>query len=395
MDSLIGFLFLVGFIWIAFKFLSKALGSTSQSYSPSASEPKPAVTIRLEGPSLSRVEQPDTGGLEAAEGGGWTLNPKASFRLTLHNIDKPTAIEIKSVLDNYDPNRRLEELALTSGLGCKEVDEYVAKFRPLYLRRIEELKSASQEWSHAALPDREDLLHEFRQEAIESLDVQPECDLVSLFSDDKCAEAIQSLARRYGAENLRLYVRNVGNQGKVRRVQADHHERQIYEELADIGLARRGGHIEIGELLSSLTLKELNTITTSLGAKHFTRKAPCVEYLSSSPRILEAVEGHVALRELFQLIPPAGDLAQIDLDEANAYLDRTRQTVHLIRRTYYSARSALWEKADEFTKGWEINAASDCCPICQRIASKKYAKNRRPRVPIHIGCRCSLQTSVE
>ncbi len=44
---------------------------------------------------------------------------------------------------------------------------------------------------------------------------------------------------------------------------------------------------------------------------------------------------------------------------------------------------------DHIFRFWEIYAL-DACPFCRRTASKIYDLCERPRVPLHIGCKCSV-----
>ena len=151
-------------------------------------DPEVIVTVRTS-PSGS-FDDPDTGSIIPAQHGGWILNPKSTFPLTVYGIDQSTANECKRLLDEgyskgtYDHARSLLPIIARSNLRCREIDEYVATHKPRYLKKIAELKRSSPDWASASERDQEDLLETFREEAIESLDVRPYCDLVTLFEGE-------------------------------------------------------------------------------------------------------------------------------------------------------------------------------------------------------------------
>src|SRR3989442_2213171 len=102
-------------------------------------------------------------------------------------------------------------LLAEKNLRWRELEEYLARFRPIYQKQIDHLQRSSPEWSSASDADREDLLAAFRHDAIATLDVQPDCNLAVLLEGSGIDEALDdALVRRYGFENLELYFRYAG-----------------------------------------------------------------------------------------------------------------------------------------------------------------------------------------
>jgi len=125
------------------------------------------------------------------------LNPGSNFPLTFYNVDKNIMRKMVMLLEEGKnkgyraQSRPLVGLIAETGLRCKEIDDYILEFKPRYLNKIEELKNSTEDWNTASERDKKRLLREFREEAVESLDIIPACNLERLFEDeDKDAIAL-------------------------------------------------------------------------------------------------------------------------------------------------------------------------------------------------------------
>jgi hypothetical protein len=71
----------------------------------------------------------------------------------------------------------------------------------------------------------------------------------------------------------------------------------------------------------------------------------------------------------------------------------------LIAHTYTMGSYDLRDLNDsallKFASGWKITAAEGSCPTCRKAAAKFYQKAARPRVPLHIGCRCDVEAKLK
>lgn len=370
---------------------------------------EPKVTVSITSSPSSDFGMPDTGTITSTKDGGWVLNPKSTFPLTIYGIDQSTAEEVKRLLDEgcslgtYAHAHTLIPIVARSNLRCKEVDQYIKKFKPLYLQSLGELKQSSAEWATASEKDREDLLTSFRQEAIESLDVQPYCDLETLFEGEPTDVTIDdALIDKYGYENLQLYLRYAGKLDKVRVIPANHYERKGFEKLVALGLAVRGSDIPFSAILETLKLKQMKELVADLNPPPFRRKAQAIEFLLSVPNIKERTGKVVAFRELFQLQPLPDDFSDIDLNQISAGWKYVSEIAILLAHTYvtsgYSSQKGEQYQDDiSYISGWELSPVGDdaTCPYCKRAATKIYPKNEPPRVPLHIGCRCSVLPKLE
>jgi hypothetical protein len=143
---------------------------------------------------------------------GWVLNPQARFKLTILGADHSDAMELKALLSQSQEVHpsglygSVAELVARTGLRCKEIDDYVARFAPAYFRG-------------------------------EELDIVPYCDQDSLFGAEDLGPPGRDLTTRFGFENLRFYCRQ---SPAARPVPESHRDRRRWEQLVSVGLAIAG-----------------------------------------------------------------------------------------------------------------------------------------------------------
>lgn len=330
----------------------------------------------------------------------WVLNPDTTFPLTFQTIDQATAAEVKRILDTgfqsapSSYTRELAALIARKNLRCKQVDDYVTWAKQECLRKIEELKRASKQWNSASEMEREGLLAEFREEAIGSLDIVPNCDLDSLLEcePDYSAED-HLLIDQVGFKNLNVYIRHVGNPDKVHFVRADSHERGPFEKLAEFGVATRGKDMPLPLMLDTLTLKEMNELVADLNQPAFTRKAKAMEFIMALPDKEKTLGHRIDIRDFFQLKPLPSTFSGVELLRISSAWTYACEVASLIAHTYRAATSiSEWNSMgdDPFLVGWDLATVGDdrTCPYCERASKKQYSKNNCPKTPLHIGCRC-------
>jgi len=305
---------------IVFWFLGRSLRRKKPKIDRSISGNAPTLEVKITSSLSTAFEPPDVGPLTPQGRETWLLNPEASFHLTIAEVGKDDAQEIKQILDQSFSNahgnsvRKLTPIIARSNAKCIEISKYISEFKPIYINRLNELISSSEEWQTASEKDREDILISLKHEAIHALDVRPDCDLEVLFECEPADVTLDDeLIDRYGFDNLQLYLRYFDNLHKVHVIPADHYYRKDFEQLCNVGLARQGKAIPFGDILNALKLKDLNELAGPLIAKPFTRKAKAIEFLQTVPDIEEKFGKVVAFRELFQLTPLDDRFSGIDL----------------------------------------------------------------------------------
>lgn len=329
--------------------------------------------------------------------GGWVLNPGAPFELTL-NSTKEIAQKIRNILDddkNYDYRKADEIVAVFSehNISCHEVEEYRLKYRNIYLSRIEQQKAESDEWKNAYERDKEDILESFREKAIAEVYEKADCDLVTLFENEIRDITIDDeMIKEYGFDNIQIYLRSANKLDKIHVYPSDHYSRPKFDKLVSLNLAERGHSLPKNEILTTLTLKELNDIAQH-PEKEFKRKNQVIEYILSLPNLDEKIGKSISLRELFKLKPLPEKYSALNLDEIAKTWNYTFVVVNLVIHTYQNSYYSYRDLQDkEYVKGYKIlHYDNNDCPCAKDIANKSYSKNNPPKVPYHIGCSCHLE----
>ncbi|MCX7795075.1 MAG: hypothetical protein N2380_00925 [bacterium] len=188
----------------------------------------------------SRPEVIDTGEVTKSEDNGWILNPKSTFPITVYGVDEDVAKRIKEMLDRglsddiYRVAENISSLVARYKIRCKEVDEYIKTFKPIYLRKIEEQIKEYPNWEELSDEERKELISKFRSNAILSLEVRPYCDIEVLFGGDALASPIyDALIEKYGYDAIKYYLRRK-NRGDI--VSNENEFSSFIEEIKDLDL---------------------------------------------------------------------------------------------------------------------------------------------------------------
>jgi hypothetical protein len=391
------FLIVIGIIFIAIYLFHR---SRKAKNLVAESEKDVSVTYS----SSENFDNFDTGPITLTENDGFILNPKSTFPLTFYNINSKQATQLKVLLDegcsegSYRLLQKLQPFISTTNLRCKEIDNYVNEYKPLYLDEIEGLKKASQDWASATDKDKEDIILSFKKEAVQLLDVRPSCNLVTLF-DGLPSDAIidDALIQKYGYEALRFYE-DIRKKDRIFTVPADGPGRKDFEKLVEIGLATRGKQIPLPDILSTLRLKDMTELVTDLDPPKFTRKAKAIDFLINIPNIQHRLGKKVSFRTLFKIIPLPQEFSNIDLNKIKSVWDYEKEIAFLIAHTYIAGSNAVmnmkWQtEMSSNVQGWELHGVDDdqTCPECKLLHGYVYPKHKYPKTPFHIGCRCGVR----
>jgi len=392
-------LFLIG-LWIIIKYSSSSK-TNKKSKAPATQldidiKPEIKVTASL----VSDIsDSPDTGQLSPSPDGGWILNPSTSFSLTMTGLTREKALEIKKILDEgfsnggYMVSQKLFPIITTTNLKCKEVTDYIDKYRPLFLSELNRRLGNYPDWDKMSALDKEDLLAELRAKAIQQIDVLPDCNVDILFLSDSVDHALDDiLLARYGYEALSFYL---SKKVKVYTIPADHYERKDFENMAIAGLAIRGEQIPISSIIETLTIKDMTALVADTNPPKFSRKSKGIEYLLSIPDIKDRIKKQLSMRSLFKIQPLPAEYSHIDLDKIQQSWAFAGELSRLITTTYYAAGYDKRSRTDalENISSWEVYSNDDCCPSCKRLSGKRY--RTRPHTPFHIGCRCRISPVFE
>lgn len=395
-----GFLLILGVTVLVIWIISQA-NKSSESKASSSTANGLGLTITVQSGNSGISTPPiKTGAIKGSREEGWVINPRSPFPLTIIDTSKETASELKRMLDERvngvvgRGDRDLIEHVAKTNIRCKEVEEYVERYKPKYEARIKELIEDSSDWSNASEKDKEDLLTGFQMEAQDSLHVRPYMGVEELFEErPEDLTVDDALLERYGFDTARFYLRHSDNLSKVHLAPADHRDRPRFDALVEAGLAKRGADISLDLMLAGLSLKDLNAIADGIAGGPFKRKAKAAETIMGLSNARERVSRSVSFRELFQLVPLPTEFSGIDLKKVAASWRYADYLAELLSHTYtmgaYSIRDNDTHRSDDFIKGWRISDADDTntCPYCKEAAKKIYPRGSKP-TPFHLGCRC-------
>jgi hypothetical protein len=376
------------------------LQSSQNPVSPTVDAPiKITVTTSTDGSPIER-EKIDCGDIQETSD-GFVLNPKSPLPLTITRLNRNQALELKNYLDNeFNWERRqsaITYLVAQYNAHCKEIDDYIDKYRPIYVEAIERLKKQSTEWKLASDKDQADMLEEFRQKAVVVLPSKiPHSVFHTLLEDtpsDFSADDALLTMFKGETELYQFYASQLWSVGQVRSIPADNYYRKQYVLLVEKKLAKRGQDIDLENILNGLRLKDLNAATHDLLDKPMGRKAKAVQFALTVPDIKERLGHIVAFREMFQLREPEG----VDIHAIQECFKHANAVASVISYTYNAGVRTL--RTVEGTRGtgidyWQI-MAEDCCSSCNQMNGKKTKRKPTRLPPFHVGCNCDLDAGYD
>ncbi len=382
---------------------SQVINELEKYFSSSSNESiavNPIVEPAPQGQNISTITSLKTKIIPANKESEFILNRGASFELTLLNGNEALGKQIQNILKDekiWEDKKEQQIVALFAeyNLKVKEVEQYREKYGKVYSDKIKELQNSSPEWNSSGEKDREDLMVDFREQAVKCIYEKAQCDLITLFEKEpKDITLDDALIKEYGFENIEVYLRFADNLDKIRVVAGDHYNRPKFEKLVNLGLAIRGSAIPLAEILSALTLKELNEIANNPD-KQFKRKNQAIEYITKLDGIEEKLGAKVSLRQLFKLNPLPEKYADINVKEISDTWSYTYEVVSLLVETFRNAEYTAHElKNNEYTKEYTVQTWESkeyLCPCAKTLVNKTYPKNKPPRIPYHLGCTCHLR----
>jgi hypothetical protein len=356
----------------------------------------PKISFSPQNTSIIPEPQHSIGGKET----DFIFNPGAPFELRLLNADKEVFLKIRKILsdltlNDYNKVPQIVGFFAEHNLKVKEVEDYKIKYRKVYFDKIEELKNNSNEWNSVGEKDKEDMLIDFRQIAMNEIYEKTKFDDYFLFEYEyKNLKIDNEIISEYGFENVETYLRYSDTLNKVRVLPNGNYNRPRFEKLVEVGLACRGNAIPLPEILSTLTLKDLNELAKN-PAIEYKRKNLALDYLLNLPDIIERIGSKISLREFFKLNPIPEKYSSLNLKEISENLNYINIVVCLLIDTYRNSCFTIETLLDkEDVKGYTVSNYDPekfMCPCAKKLINKNYPKSRPPKIPYHIGCTCSLE----
>ena len=328
------------------------------------------------------------------------INKNSSFEITLYNGDQNIIQKVTSILkDENTWNKAPKLLPLFSlhDIRCKEVDEYILTYKPIYQDKLQKRLVNSTEYQNASDKDREHIEDEFKYEVIDELPERADCDLVILFDNSDIDVSIDNeFVKKYGYEVISKYFGLSHYKDKI----ATHWERKDFEDLIKADLVYTADELSKDEVLNSQTLKTLNLICEKEDG-FFKRKNKAIEYINENKELLKNIGKHITTRNLFKLKPLPNEFSDLNINDIEKYWMFLSEYVKLIADTFQNSERNYEERNrdNSWIKGFTIEKAEDynsnfICLRAREECKKKFSKSNPPKLPFHVGCNCHLRTQI-
>lgn len=363
---------------------------------PNSIQEQPILVSSI--PQLETIQPPIIKPLISSS--GIIINPSSNYKITLYNVSNEVIQKVKKILkdeSSWDTEKNLLPLFIQFNIKCREVDEYINKYKPIYHSKVEELKSKSIEYKNSSEMDKRDLEREFYETSANLIYEKAACDLDLLFSQaiidiPKDDELIQE----YGFNTISKYIDFAFDFEKVRI----DYERKGFEDLLKCGLAIPGEEIPMDEILRQHSLKVLNKIANKVDG-FFKRKDKAIDYILADENIKKEIGKHISMRRIFKLKPLPNKFSNINLSDLLKSWKFVEELIKLIVSTYRDSERYTEEIKGELSwaKGFRIGKQENIntdyiCPRAKEECKKKFSKSNPPKLPLHIGCDCYLQTDM-
>ncbi|MEE9542932.1 MAG: hypothetical protein V3V95_04035, partial [Thermodesulfobacteriota bacterium] len=310
------------------------------------------------GAALADADEPDeieegvpyTGKVTQVAEKAWVLNPKSPFPLTVYGIDEDLVSELKSLLDNRykttatEALRKLKPFIDEHTVGCKEIDDYVNVFRPIYMSKFNEYKDASATFDGAtATAAAKRTASTAADKAIKELEIQLHCDLEILFrGHPKGKKTKEELLKKYGADVMKLYV---SMRKGINTVEHNPEIRKIFEKLEEFGLVAYGPNVNPKLLLKTISLKNMRKIVFDLNYPAFEDKETGYKAISILPDLTERLRGVVNYKTIYEKLPIPPDKDELPVSDLE-HSDYLSEFAALLLATYFRGGISIQERKE-------------------------------------------------
>lgn len=238
--------------------------------------------------------------------GSITLCNEGKFRVTLIGASQQVANKIINICESssvYESEMKVSSILMENSIQIKEVNEFRSKVRPIVENRVNKLIAKYKKWDSIGEKDKEYLIEEYQNESMVEFDEEVSPAMSSSLSYLTFHEPIQvpslnDMVKEYGMYNISTYCEYFGRKNPIIKIPDVVHRKPL-EELVNIGLAYTGRDMSLEELLSTLTLSDLNEIAST--EKKFTRKDAAIKFLAGREDITSIIEKNIAVLSLFTL----------------------------------------------------------------------------------------------
>lgn len=294
----------------------------------------------------AEVERPNApkekGRLTLSSNGDITLSSGGNS-VTLIGASEQIANEIMVMCDSpksyYEWTKDVSNILMANEIQIKEVEHFRAKVLPIVERRVSELIKKDNEWESLGERDKEDKMEEYRNVSMVEFDEEVSPAMSGAlsyltFNNPIQVPQLNELIKEYGIRNMNTYCEYYGRKNPIITISNINYRKSL-EELVTVGLAYSGKDLSVEELLSTLTLSQLNDI--ALSDTKFTKKEKAIKYIAEKENVTSIIENNITLRALFSLSPLPEKFNGFDIEkykEVRDYYDNLADVLVSLYKGY-------------------------------------------------------------
>lgn len=299
----------------------------------------------------------------------FVLNPNGSISLKIYNVEHKNIIEIKNILKqgfilgSTECAKMLVPIVIKTNLKCKQIDDYVTKYKDDFSNGIE---------PPIILFNYPSLIFSYQSQNFNE---------------------IQKLIETYNYKNIYFYVKHSGGPLKIKRIKKTQRDYNKYIDLCSAGLAETGDKIPLNEILGTMSINEIKDILPLRNKIEYNRKNKIIDFLLNDSNLSEIIKTYIPFDEFFMILPFYKG-CKLTCEDISTAIDYSLEISEIICHTYFHSNNQQFYndiKDDKTIIGIKIISVNDSrlCDLCERISAKEcYQKDKRIIPPFHIGCRC-------
>lgn len=284
-------------------------------------QPVENITFDIKVESRSHEYIKEKGKVLPNSDGSMTLCSENKSRVTILESTLEVANEIINICDDsssfYESEKRVGCILMEYGIQVKEVEEFLSKVRPIIEKRVSKLIAKDHRWESLDEEDRKYRREDHQNSSMVEFDdeVTPAMSgslSYLIFNDPVSVPLLNEVITEYGSNNISTYCEYSGKKNPIIKITNEFYRKPL-EDLVKVGLAYTGQDMSVEELLSTLTLAELNEIAST--DKKFTKKDKVIKYLAEREDVNSIIEKHIVLPSLFTLTPLPEQFKDFDLEK--------------------------------------------------------------------------------
>jgi len=339
----------------------------------------------------------------------WLMNPSMPLRLVVKGLRQEHTENLHRWLNDEQSffvtkERREKILNLFghNGAGFPDLEAFLVSHGSKVRDLVSQKEATSEGWD--ILPPIEQTVKQksWFSEVQSELD-EAVCMDISKFQPLNEAQKAKAAAfnKRFGFQNLRFYA-TIEDIGVPKQVEMNADAKAAYEQLYQVGLAKKGQDIRIEDYLDTYSLKQLSDLAVTNNGI-FNSKEDAINYLIQDVLSMEQIQKKINIKTIYQSIPIEQVVEDIDTEALVLYSNYYVTLTDLFISTYQNGMMAQLFKYDyeesnakyKFDVKRNNSVCLNSCKKAKLMADKTYRYGELPDLPVHYGCTCVFSEHVK